>query len=132
MVTDLAKYGIVQNKTSTLEFPEINANYIWDYIRGYFDGDGSFSVYCKQSGTQVPRVSFVCKNNKFLDVLSGIMREYGIDSRIYTDRDYYVLFVRKRDSLSRFFDFIYHDTDLYLDRKYEKYMSYYGSEKLPA
>lgn len=38
----LAEYGIVPNKTFTLQPPiKLDEQYIIDYIRGYFDGDGS-------------------------------------------------------------------------------------------
>jgi intein-encoded DNA endonuclease-like protein len=40
---DLEQYKIYQNKSLTLKFPEnINNKNIHHFIRGYFDGDGSF------------------------------------------------------------------------------------------
>lgn len=45
MKKDLAKYGCVQNKTYIgFSFPSIEEKYYYDFIRGYFDGDGS--IYC--------------------------------------------------------------------------------------
>jgi len=44
VVSDLAKYGIVENKTLTLESPVgLKKNLIRHWIRGMFDGDGSVS-----------------------------------------------------------------------------------------
>lgn len=41
---ELRKYGIVPNKTALLKPPSLlKEDYIIDYIRGYFDGDGSIS-----------------------------------------------------------------------------------------
>ena len=42
---ELAKYNIVPNKTFTFTFPKNLSKIYWiDFIRGYFDGDGSVSV----------------------------------------------------------------------------------------
>ena len=42
---DLARYNIVPNKTFTFKFPKnLNKKYWIDFIRGYFDGDGSVST----------------------------------------------------------------------------------------
>lgn len=42
---DLSHYGIVNNKTFTLKPPTLlYSDYRIDYIRGYFDGDGSIST----------------------------------------------------------------------------------------
>lgn len=40
----LSIYGIVPKKSLKLKFPDINCNLISDYIRGYFDGDGSITI----------------------------------------------------------------------------------------
>ena len=42
---DLIKFGCVPNKTSVLELhiPNIPEEYKWDFVRGYFDGDGCIS-----------------------------------------------------------------------------------------
>ena len=46
MANDLAKYGIVPRKTGIEQFPENNMSYkmIPHFIRGFFDGDGWFSL----------------------------------------------------------------------------------------
>lgn len=42
---DLIKFGCVPNKTHVLELhiPSIPEKYKWDFVRGYFDGDGCIS-----------------------------------------------------------------------------------------
>ena len=42
IVDYLKQFGIVPNKTFTLELPYIN----WNVLRGVFDGDGSISFKC--------------------------------------------------------------------------------------
>ncbi len=44
MCQDLAKYGIVQNKTSTVRFPDLQENLVPHLIRGAFEGDGWISI----------------------------------------------------------------------------------------
>lgn len=41
MVSDLNNFGIIQNKTKTMEFPQnIETSLKIHYLRGLFDGDG--------------------------------------------------------------------------------------------
>jgi len=40
-VDDLNKFGIIKRKSLILNFPVIPNEYFWDFVRGYFDGDGS-------------------------------------------------------------------------------------------
>ena len=50
---DLEKYNIYKNKSLTLKFPEnINIENIHHFIRGYFDGDGSFTKIYDIIGTE--------------------------------------------------------------------------------
>ena len=47
-VNDLKKLGCVENKSLILTFPaeeQVPKEYVYDFIRGYFDGDGSISEY---------------------------------------------------------------------------------------
>jgi len=48
IVSDLIKLGCVNKKSSIIEFPNINESFYKDFIRGYFDGDGSIS-YSKKA-----------------------------------------------------------------------------------
>lgn len=50
MSSDLASHGITEAKTFTLKFPDICPTFFKHFIRGYVDGDGSFSVYDKYPG----------------------------------------------------------------------------------
>lgn len=48
---DLAKYSIIPQKTFKLKPPyELNKEYWIDYIRGYFDGDGSINLITNSNG----------------------------------------------------------------------------------
>ena len=137
LVESLEKYNIVQNKTYDLVFPSINDKYVWDYIRGYFDGDGCVfnkNVYSTSGNVHSYYcVSFVCKCDNYLRSLSSILDSYGIDSSLTKDRSYFVLFIRKQDSVTRFFDLLYSRDDcVKLERKYNRYKNIYQYNKLPS
>ena len=137
IVESLSKYGIVQNKTYSIEFPDnIPELYIWDYVRGFFDGDGSVSVKSVEStnGTIHPylNVNFTAHSKKFLEGLQNTLSNYDINSTIYKDGNNYQLYIRKQDDILSFFYLIYHKENVRkLDRKYTRFVDYY-SEKLPA
>ncbi|KKM68067.1 hypothetical protein LCGC14_1464570, partial [marine sediment metagenome] len=48
MVEDLARHGIMKNKTKILKRPNIDEKYYRHWIRGLFDGDGSISMTKKR------------------------------------------------------------------------------------
>ena len=73
MVTDLAQYGIVQNKSyKDFGVPQIPAEFIWDFIRGYFDGDGSIFF------TQNKYVLSWVGNKQFLTELRTILNKENV------------------------------------------------------
>jgi len=41
LFNELNKFGIVQNKSLIIKFPQVPQEFLGDFIRGYFDGDGS-------------------------------------------------------------------------------------------
>jgi LAGLIDADG-like domain len=43
---DLTELGFTQNKSKSMQFPDIPNEYLGDFVRGYFDGDGC--VYFKK------------------------------------------------------------------------------------
>lgn len=75
-----AEYGIVPNKTYSPDFHapyKLNEKYWIDYIRGFFDGDGSVT---KNSSI---RFSLVSVNLKFLEDLQNfLLNYYGIKTQV--------------------------------------------------
>lgn len=137
IVESLSKYGIVQNKTYSIKFPDnVPELYIWDYVRGFFDGDGSVFVKNVEStnGTihQYLNVNFTSHSKEFLEGLKNTLFNYDINSTIYKDGNNYQLYIRKQEDILSFFNLIYHKENIRkLDRKHIIFVNYY-SEKLPA
>lgn len=99
------------------DFPDIPKEFLADFIRGYFDGNGD--AY-KVKGNRM-NVSFSCKHKKFLSILLSILREHaGVVGGSYDPSSVSLRFGNK-DSL-RIGSFIYKDNpELFLLRKKGKF-----------
>lgn len=118
IVNILEQYNITQNKSFTLKFPtNINTDNIHHFIRGYFDGDGSFY-----------KIYDIVGNECFLKSLVSSL-PFKCEYSLYkpNDENSYVLRIRT-NSLTQFFEFIYKDATIYLDRKYQKQLLFYNKE----
>lgn len=77
MKNDLIKLGCVYKKSLILEFPEENQvpkDFIWAFIRGYFDGDGS--IYKNNNHGQIC-IKFI-SSDKFCEKLKVFLESEGI------------------------------------------------------
>lgn len=74
--TQLEKYGIGNNKTFRLSvLPKLPNEYMIDFIRGFFDGDGC--VY-ESKGKKIV-TSITCASKKFLEQIRDFLyNEYGL------------------------------------------------------
>ena len=115
---DLERYNIHQNKSLTLQFPKnIDLENIHHFIRGYFDGDGSFTKIYDIIGTEI-----------FLKSLVNIL-PFDCEHSFYKPKDQNCYYLRiKTKSLKQFFEFMYNDATIYLDRKYQKQLAFYNKE----
>ena len=121
---DLIRQGCVPKKSLILKFPtedQVPQNLIRHFIRGYFDGDGWFTNTedCFQVGIIgtkdfikgfLNNIEVENKNNKIFNV----HREEGAKRYI---------FGAYQDVLN-FLNWIYKDSNVYLDRKYEHYIDF--------
>lgn len=119
MVDNLKKLGIVENKTLVLKFPteeQVSDKYIYDYIRGYMDGDGS--IYFSKNTTYI---NFTGQK----DFLLKIQEKLGICLALYTkDNITYEFSIGGNTQAMKILDKLYYRTNKYnrLYRKYEKYL----------
>lgn len=121
--------GLTERKSLTLKFPQIPDEYIGDFIRGYFDGDGSI-ILRKTKYNTYAQASFTCASKEFLDGLKDKLLDNGIESHIYKDgratNNSYYLRIIKRSELELLFDLMYSNNVCYtkLERKFEKFKTY--------
>lgn len=124
----LNSIGVIPCKSLIIQFPPEsifkNKSLIKHFIRGYFDGDGCLSFY-KRAYDIIPHCSFVgtesfIKNSKLYIPYESTFRVRDYSKTKENCHDLYELvFDRKNSEL--FLDWLYKDTTIYLDRKYERY-----------
>jgi hypothetical protein len=131
MASDLRKIGLYPNKSMTISsVPDIKSNLERHFIRGYFDGDGSI----------------ILSHNTTYHIVSGIKKKYtyptygfdilGTESMLNEVKNimnlkYHKLLNTKTNEIKRLvcraksearyiFEYLYKDSTIFMDRKYEK------------
>ena len=121
---DLINKGCVPKKSLILNFPNENQvpkYLIRHFIRGYFDGDGWFTntEKCFQVGI-IGTENFI---NGFLDSIENIDKKNKIFDVHREDGAKRYVFGAYNDVLN-FLNWIYKDSNIYLDRKYASYLDF--------
>lgn len=125
LVNSLIANEITPNKTGKEVLPKtIPEQYIKDFIRGYFDGDGSLTI----------NKSFrICSSS--IDILNSINKylknTLNITFNVYEDKSYKIPFFtidsNNRKNNKIVLDHLYNNATIYLNRKYERYLDMYCS-----
>lgn len=115
----LCELGCIPKKSLTLTFPDKNIftdeSLIYDFIRGYVDGDGSLS------NTSTGRLQIdIIGTVDFLTSIKEIFPEFG---GIYTDKRNHNVhsIVCSANNADRIAKRLYETATIYLDRKYKKF-----------
>lgn len=116
MCEDLIKLGCFPKKSLILKFP--NNNQVPEYlikhfIRGYFDGDGCISIDNKKN-------TFSTSLLGTFEFTNYITKKYNSTLNKYHINNTYTLRFKVKDALIFLYD-IYNNSNIYLDRKFEKY-----------
>lgn len=118
IVDYLKQFGIVPNKTFTLELPYIN----WNVLRGVFDGDGSV---IKDNRCLAYKFSIVTASEKFAQQLNDFYTTNQIKSHIYIEvknrTPLYKVIVMNQNDVYKIYQHIYKNPKYFLKRKYEKF-----------
>ena len=128
---DLQQYNIVPRKSLVLEFPDnIREDLLRHFIRGYFDGDGSIA-FCKNKKGVISIGSIqvsIIGTVMFLNTLNNILEdELQFKGKVVDLGNRHkpvtkTIFFSSIAHTKKFLDFIYKDSTIYLDRKYERYL----------
>ena len=126
LAKELINLGCTFKKSLTLTFPDIkkfnNPDLIFDFIRGYIDGDGSLSKTTLKSGKPYPHINLVGTNN----FLTGVIKYLPQFGNIYTLKGGRVFqansYGKKAQEIA---NKLYGHATIYLDRKYEKFKEYF-------
>lgn len=122
MYNSLKKIGFSNNKSYDFHIPNLPYNLIKHYMRGYFDGDGCFTFTNKSF-----HINFITASKVLNEDLSTILKSEGfnpIENNYINDFDTYMyrLDICRKNEKLKFLDWIYGDANIYLDRKYKKYL----------
>ena len=125
MSKDLFTLGLTANKTYTLRLPKVPEAFIFDFFRGFMDGDGSINIR-QQDGFVT--VAFTSASYKMLEDIQATLKKYDIESHIYdtnvgrSSNDNWQLQILGKHAIS-FLDKCYENstTKTRLQIKYEKY-----------
>lgn len=118
-------YGITQRKSVTMDlrFETFEEEYIWHFIRGYFDGDGSY--YTKAGRLEHNVTLKVDGNEKTIYGIKEICLKYGFHPSMFKINntccsfDFFRFQIAITDEAIRFIKYVYNDSTLFLQRKYD-------------
>ena len=127
MFADLTKLGFMQNKSKIVRLPTIPDEYLGDFLRGYFDGDGNvvFGYFKKSDRDYLCRAfsaRFTSGSYLFLKEIKEKLEEHGLKGSLFFSGGGWRLNYGTHASI-KLFRLIYHNdivADLiYLERKYK-------------
>lgn len=123
LVKDLRSYGLIPNKTNKNFSPvNIPCEFIWHFIRGFFEADGSITLLSTKNGYTVGTLTFT-KNPellRFVEEQSGFKwtwRQRKSDNPMCK-----TISISKKEFTIPFLDLMYGNATIYLDRKYQRYL----------
>lgn len=129
IINDLISYGLVPNKTLHLkvDYKKIPKEFVRDYLRGLWDGDGTFGFYERQNNSHTYEVHYIGSSeivNDIKDIILENFPYYKIDTwhAKECNENIFRLGLSRRDDCIEFLNFLYKDANIYLDRKYQKYI----------
>jgi len=120
--TDLAKYGVIKNKTHYTYFPDIPEELHSHFIRGIFDGDGCISYY--KTNLEFSIVGNFILISKLQEILIKNCNLNKTVLRKDKNKNNNIFYIKYAGNLQckRIYDYLYKDCeDLYLTRKKEKF-----------
>lgn len=121
-VEDLISWGCVPNKVKHMKFPKIDKEFVWPFVRGYFDGDGCIIL---DKTRNIPRCDFASTSYEFLDSIRKFLYEDNICSYYTTEKSGVKrLCIGGMENCNLFLEKMYGNATIYLDRKYFRYIKY--------
>lgn len=129
MCKTLEKLGMPQNKSLILEFPDwLNPELYNHFLRGYYDGDGS--IYKRKDENGGTTITFTSTENfcyKAKEIINIFVSQSGggiYDASCHNGITKVLSFGGDRQGKA-IMDWLYKDAELYLQRKYDRYLNYF-------
>lgn len=124
LVKPLFNMGLTTNKTYTLngDILKYVPKYLMrDFLRGYFDGDGNVFFGRRYSSGYKYNIN-ICGNEDFL--LKSFQTYFPSNNQLYKDlysKQCYVWKLSQRDKVKDFMYYLYYNSSLFLQRKYNEF-----------
>lgn len=124
IVEDLNKFGIIQKKSLILDKPNIEEKYLFDWIRGYFDGDGSITVELPNGNSQINFLG----TKEILTFIQETLRPEKINKLQSNclNKNSFSLTYGGKQLIIQLLNKFYKNPTIYLERKYEKVLKVYS------
>jgi hypothetical protein len=118
MILDLKTLGCTPRKSLTLKFPILSEKYKWDFIRGYFDGDGCATNHGKplKNGSIRIRINFI-GTKEFLTSLQNIFNTNYKLILTGNNKQTYKLEITSKSNLDYIISNMYDNATIFLLRK---------------
>jgi len=112
LVDDLIRHGVEYKKSLKLIYPKIDNKLQRDFIRGYFDGDGGIA----KTNTEIT----IAGTESFLTSVQTIFNiELGTTiTKLYKKGNIFQYTKHGRLQVAQILKWLYKDSEIYLDRKY--------------
>lgn len=133
MAESLRKLGLFPNKSLSIDkIPNIEKSLLRHFLRGYFDGDGSVSITTSSSINKGKKysyqrliVSIIATSSMIKDIVSTFeIKKYSVKDSKTKGMQY--LYVKATKEIEMLYDLLYKDATIYLNRKYEVWINYWG------
>lgn len=124
LVKSLFDMGLTTNKTYTLNgdiLKYIPKYLMRDFLRGYFDGDGNVFFGRRYSSGYKYNIN-ICGNEDFL--LKSFQTYFPSINKLYKDlysKQCYVWKISQRDRVRDFMCYLYYNSSIFLQRKYNEF-----------
>lgn len=120
LTSDLKKLGVVERKSLIIKPAKIKESFQNHYWRGLIDGDGCISIH-KRKTFSYPVISLVGTKwicNGFSKFVSKFIQH---KSSIRSEKNIASISFGKRKVVKAILEHLYKNSEVYLDRKYDKY-----------
>lgn len=118
---DLFILGMVPAKSLILKMPNIPKEYLKDFIRGYYDGDGGIYIYKNKKRFNIQFTS----SSEFIESLSKIFKnKFGFAGTITSrhNNNCKTMMIGGEQQIIRLLDWLYSDATIFINRKHQQYL----------
>jgi hypothetical protein len=132
VVENLASYGIVPNKSKIATLPEIPDDMYNHFIRGVYDGDGCLSFTYEKKSKNYRRYCFsiVGSDELMKGIKDTVKNQIGIDLGYGNMKTIKRVYKKGNQQIMSILFWLYQNSSVYLQRKYEKYQDMLNYYKL--